>query len=190
MQVVSSVLAGAAVGSLSGGNFADTFGRRKTLGFDTVIMVIGALLCASAKNLTSMVIGRFVVGIAIGISSAIVPLYISEVRLKTWSRNDKNIGLADVDSWSFGKYESIVDLFWYSGSLVYQRSSSRHGLENDVCIFDPSGDRFSCRNDDQSRKPSLVIGERTKDQRRESYETIMEQNRYFDSSWRRSRHLF
>jgi len=77
--VVSSLLAGAAVGSLSGGSLADAFGRRAALGFDTILMVAGALLSFMANNLNFMIAGRLIAGVAIGVSSAIVPLYISEV---------------------------------------------------------------------------------------------------------------
>ena len=80
------MLAGAAVGSLSGGNLADAFGRRMALGFDTILMVAGALLSFMAHNLTFMIAGRLIAGVAIGVSSAIVPLYISEV-IATQSRH-------------------------------------------------------------------------------------------------------
>ena len=42
-------------------------------------MLIGSLLSATASNLTMMVAGRLFVGVGIGLSSALVPLYISEV---------------------------------------------------------------------------------------------------------------
>ncbi|KAK9825443.1 hypothetical protein WJX81_000012 [Elliptochloris bilobata] len=77
--VVSSLLAGAAVGSLGGSGLADTFGRRTTLLLDALPMAAGALLSATATGLQAMIAGRFLAGIGIGLSSALVPLYISEV---------------------------------------------------------------------------------------------------------------
>lgn len=50
-QVVSSLLAGAAVGSLGGSGLADTFGRRTTLLLDAVPMAAGAVLSATASGL-------------------------------------------------------------------------------------------------------------------------------------------
>uniref|UniRef100_A0A1D1XRM9 Plastidic glucose transporter 4 n=1 Tax=Anthurium amnicola TaxID=1678845 RepID=A0A1D1XRM9_9ARAE len=77
--VVSTLLAGATVGSFTGGALADKFGRTKTFQLDAIPLVIGAFLCATAQDVRTMIIGRLLAGIGIGISSAIVPLYISEI---------------------------------------------------------------------------------------------------------------
>ncbi|KAI3665551.1 hypothetical protein L6452_44178 [Arctium lappa] len=77
--VVSALLAGATVGSFTGGSLADYFGRKKTFILDAIPLTVGAFLCATAKNVVTMILGRLLSGIGIGISSAIVPLYISEI---------------------------------------------------------------------------------------------------------------
>jgi MFS transporter, SP family, galactose:H+ symporter len=77
--VVSMVLAGATVAALSGGRLADRFGRRKTLLGTSVIFMAGALVCALAPNFSTLVAGRAIVGIGIGLASTTVPVYISEV---------------------------------------------------------------------------------------------------------------
>ncbi|KAL4577597.1 hypothetical protein LXL04_013707 [Taraxacum kok-saghyz] len=77
--IVSSTLAGATVGSFTGGSLADQFGRTKTFLLDAIPLAVGAFLCATATNVQTMIIGRLLAGIGIGISSAIVPLYISEI---------------------------------------------------------------------------------------------------------------
>ncbi|KAJ0989180.1 hypothetical protein J5N97_007536 [Dioscorea zingiberensis] len=77
--VVSTTLAGATVGSFTGGALADKFGRTKTFLLDAIPLAVGAFLSATAQNVQSMMIGRLLAGIGIGISSAIVPLYISEI---------------------------------------------------------------------------------------------------------------
>ena len=77
---MSSLLAGAAAGSLGGSGLADSLGRRKAFLLDAVPLLAGALLSASATGLAGMVAGRVLAGIGIGLSSALVPLYISEVR--------------------------------------------------------------------------------------------------------------
>ncbi|KXZ57026.1 hypothetical protein GPECTOR_1g927 [Gonium pectorale] len=77
--IVSSTLAGAALGSLAGGAIADGLGRRLSFQLATLPMVGGPLLCAMASDINTMALGRFMTGIAIGISSALVPTYISEV---------------------------------------------------------------------------------------------------------------
>ncbi|XP_009793229.1 plastidic glucose transporter 4 [Nicotiana sylvestris] len=77
--IVSSVLAGATVGSFTGGALADKFGRTKTFVLDAIPLAVGAFLCTTAQSVQAMIIGRLLTGIGIGISSAIVPLYISEI---------------------------------------------------------------------------------------------------------------
>lgn len=77
--VVSSSLAGAAFGSLGGSGIADSLGRRKAFLVDSIPLLAGALLCATATTLTGIILGRALVGIGIGLSSALVPLYISEI---------------------------------------------------------------------------------------------------------------
>ncbi|KAJ6791931.1 plastidic glucose transporter 4 [Iris pallida] len=77
--VVSTLLAGATLGSFTGGSLADKFGRTRTFQLDAIPLVVGAFLSATAQNVQTMLIGRLLAGIGIGISSAIVPLYISEI---------------------------------------------------------------------------------------------------------------
>jgi sugar porter (SP) family MFS transporter len=77
--VVSMVLLGATIGAVTGGKFADRFGRRITLIGTSVVFIVGALICAVAPSLTTLVLGRVVVGLGIGLASTTVPVYISEV---------------------------------------------------------------------------------------------------------------
>ncbi|MEW5301739.1 MAG: hypothetical protein WDW36_004577 [Sanguina aurantia] len=78
-MVVSSTLAGAALGSLGGGGLSDMLGRKKSFLLASLPMLLGPLLSAGAMSLNAMLAGRFVTGIAIGLSSALVPTYISEI---------------------------------------------------------------------------------------------------------------
>ncbi len=77
--VVAVVLIGACVGALSGGRFADRFGRRSMLIFTAIIFIAGALICAASTDVTMLIVGRAIVGLGIGFASSTVPLYISEV---------------------------------------------------------------------------------------------------------------
>jgi SP family galactose:H+ symporter-like MFS transporter len=77
--IVSGVLAGAAVGALAGGRFADQFGRRPLLIVTAMIFAAGAILCAAAPSPAVLIAGRIIVGLGIGLSSGTVPVYISEV---------------------------------------------------------------------------------------------------------------
>ncbi|KAK1660734.1 hypothetical protein QYE76_048893 [Lolium multiflorum] len=77
--VVSTTLAGATVGSFTGGALADKLGRTRTFILDAIPLAVGAFLSATAQDVRTMIIGRLLAGVGIGISSALVPLYISEI---------------------------------------------------------------------------------------------------------------
>jgi sugar porter (SP) family MFS transporter len=76
---ISVVLIGCIAGSAVAGTVADRIGRRWTLLAAGVIFFAGALLSAFTPNEAVLLFGRFVVGIGIGFSSVVAPLYISEV---------------------------------------------------------------------------------------------------------------
>ena len=77
--VVSAVLIGAVIGAAIGGDLADHVGRRKMILVAALIFALGAIGTAVTPNIILLIIGRIVVGIAIGIASEVAPLYISEV---------------------------------------------------------------------------------------------------------------
>lgn len=77
--VTSSLIFGAAAGALMAGRLSDKYGRRKALLVLALLFFIGALGTAGAKNLSVMILFRIVLGIAVGGSSAIVPIFIAEI---------------------------------------------------------------------------------------------------------------
>ncbi|KAF2155607.1 general substrate transporter [Myriangium duriaei CBS 260.36] len=58
---------------------ADSLGRRPVIVVSCALFVLGALIQAVAPGVAVMVLGRSVVGLAIGGASSVVPLYIAEV---------------------------------------------------------------------------------------------------------------
>lgn len=81
---VSAVLIGAFLGALCSGRLADQYGRKKMLMIDAIIFMIGTIGSCFSNGLTGFVINRIIVGIAIGISSYVSPLYISEISPVTY----------------------------------------------------------------------------------------------------------
>jgi SP family galactose:H+ symporter-like MFS transporter len=77
--VVSAVLFGAVIGAIFGGALSDRFGRRRIIIVAALIFSLGAIGTAFAEGVAWLVIGRVIVGIAIGVASFAAPLYISEV---------------------------------------------------------------------------------------------------------------
>src|SRR6059058_3960470 len=77
--VVSGVLLGATIGAIAGGKAADLFGRRRVLLVTAAIFGIGALASAVAPSPAILIASRVVLGLAIGLASTNVPVYLSEV---------------------------------------------------------------------------------------------------------------
>ncbi len=77
--VVSTVLIGCVLGALAGGFFADYIGRKKTLFMNLFIFFVGIFVLTEASSFDSLMLGRLITGIAIGVASLAVPLYIAEI---------------------------------------------------------------------------------------------------------------
>ncbi|MGB3082833.1 MAG: sugar porter family MFS transporter [Candidatus Omnitrophota bacterium] len=77
--LVSAVLVGAMLGAGLSGKVADRFGRRSVIMLTAGIFIVGSIGASCAPALIWLIASRVVIGIAIGIASFCVPLYISEV---------------------------------------------------------------------------------------------------------------
>ena len=77
--VVSSLLVGAMIGAAFAGPIADATGRRKLVLVAAIIFAIGAIGAALATSAGLLILFRFVLGLAVGAASLIVPLYLAEV---------------------------------------------------------------------------------------------------------------
>ncbi|HEV3357577.1 MAG TPA: sugar porter family MFS transporter [Pseudonocardiaceae bacterium] len=71
--------AGAIIGAAIAGRLTDRPGRRRTIMIGATIFAIGTIGCTFSPNATMFVISRFIVGVAVGATSATVPTYLSEL---------------------------------------------------------------------------------------------------------------
>ncbi|MBK2357742.1 sugar porter family MFS transporter [Francisella hispaniensis] len=78
-MVVSFCVLGAFFGALMSGYFTDRFGRKRVMIATSLIFIIGTLVACLATNIETLVLGRFMLGAAIGVASYAVPLFIAEV---------------------------------------------------------------------------------------------------------------
>lgn len=76
--IVSSVLLGAMFGSLASGRLTDRYGRRGILLIISGLFITGTLIATLAHQVASIILGRLIIGVAIGIGSYTAPLYIAE----------------------------------------------------------------------------------------------------------------
>jgi sugar porter (SP) family MFS transporter len=77
--IVSVILIGALIGACFGGILTDKIGRKNTLFITTIIFFVGTFIVMTADYVTNLIIGRIILGLAIGIASLVVPLYIAEM---------------------------------------------------------------------------------------------------------------
>ena len=77
--VVSAVLVGAIVGAGLSMVLGDRVRRRRLIFASAVVFIIGSVIATAAGSIGVLVTGRAILGIAIGLSSSVVPVYIAEI---------------------------------------------------------------------------------------------------------------
>lgn len=76
---ISSALIGTVVGALAAGIPTDKYGRKPVLFIIAFLFALSALGSALAHSLPSFIAYRFIGGLAVGASSVVAPMYISEI---------------------------------------------------------------------------------------------------------------
>ncbi len=77
--ITASMAGGSWIGALASGWLSDRFGRSKAIQIGSVFWVIGSILVCASQDIAMLIVGRVVNGFAVGICSAQVPVYISEL---------------------------------------------------------------------------------------------------------------
>lgn len=70
---------GCLVGALFTGNFTEKYGRKNVMIFTSVLYVISAFGCAVSESATMLTALRILSGLAVGATSVVAPMYISEI---------------------------------------------------------------------------------------------------------------
>ncbi|MEL5893454.1 sugar porter family MFS transporter [Bacteroides sp. GD17] len=77
--ITTAGLVGAIAGALFCGKVTDYLGRKKVIFASAVIFAIGAVWSGLAPDSMNLILARLFLGVAIGVSSFAVPLYIAEI---------------------------------------------------------------------------------------------------------------
>lgn len=77
--VTTSVLIGALLGAIFSGKLSDSIGRKRMIIVNAVVFCVGAAGSAFAGSIALLIIMRVIIGVAIGITSYVAPMYIAEI---------------------------------------------------------------------------------------------------------------
>ncbi len=82
-SLITSILsAGTFFGALAGGDFADWIGRRLTIIMGCGVFIVGVILQTASASVGLLAAGRVVAGLGVGLVSATIILYMSEISPK------------------------------------------------------------------------------------------------------------
>ena len=76
-MIVSATVMTACLAALTAGKLADSWGRRPAVIVASVMFTAGSVVIAAAGGAVSLLLGRMIVGVGVGLASHTVPLYIA-----------------------------------------------------------------------------------------------------------------
>ncbi|PCN48620.1 MFS transporter [Curtobacterium sp. 'Ferrero'] len=120
--VTSSLLFGAAVGAVVGGRISDGWGRRRTIIALAVTFFVGTLTCVAAPTFGVMVVGRVLLGLAVGGASTVVPVFLAElapyeIRGSLSGRNELMIVIGQLAAFVVN---AVIGTVWGEGDGVWR----------------------------------------------------------------------
>ncbi|KAI9750032.1 MAG: hypothetical protein M4579_006626 [Chaenotheca gracillima] len=77
--ITAAMPGGSFIGALCSGVLSDRLGRKTSIQIGTVIWCIGSIVVCASQNIPMLIVGRFINGLSVGICSAQVPVYLSEL---------------------------------------------------------------------------------------------------------------
>lgn len=118
--IVSVTLVSAWMFTIISGPAADHFGRKPVIVASSLIFVIGSLIMAEAPNQHYLLVGRFIVGVGVGLASMTVPMYIAEIAPSTIRGQLVIINVCCITGGQF-----IASVVAYAASYIHGESSWR-----------------------------------------------------------------
>lgn len=119
--VTSILLLGAMVAASLTGGLADRYGRRMMLGVAAVLFALGLAVAALASGFGALMVGRLVMGLGVGVASALAPTYLGEIspaqirgRMLTLNQLMQTVGMlvAYVVNFVFSSSGDWRAMFW------------------------------------------------------------------------------
>jgi sugar porter (SP) family MFS transporter len=77
--ITAAIVAGALVGCMTAGPLSDRIGRRPVVIIAACIFIVGSAAAAWAPSILALVLARLLLGLAVGATTQVVPVYIAEL---------------------------------------------------------------------------------------------------------------
>ncbi|EPQ65130.1 BgtA-21006 [Blumeria graminis f. sp. tritici] len=77
--ITAAMPGGSWMGAILSGFISDRLGRKKAIETGAIVWCIGSIIVCASQNIPMLIIGRFINGISVGLCSAQVPVYITEI---------------------------------------------------------------------------------------------------------------
>lgn len=77
--ITASMAGGSYIGSLLAGYASDRWGRRTAIQYSSLLWICGSIICCASQNVGMLIVGRFIDGLCVGVTSSQVPTYLSEI---------------------------------------------------------------------------------------------------------------
>ncbi|KAJ6017267.1 quinate transport [Penicillium sp. IBT 35674x] len=119
--VTASMAAGSWLGALISGFVSDRVGRKYSIMLGCLIWIVGSVLICASQDIAMLCVGRVINGLAVGIESAQVPVYISE--LSPPSKRGRFVGL---QQWAITWGILIMYYISYGCSFIGGKDSSNY----------------------------------------------------------------
>ncbi|KAA8643928.1 hypothetical protein EYZ11_006405 [Aspergillus tanneri] len=117
--ITAAMAAGSWLGALISGSLSDRIGRKTSIMVGCVIWMVGSILICASQNIGMLIVGRIINGLAVGIESAQVPVYISE--LAPPSKRGRLVG---VQQWAITWGILIMFYISYGCSFIGEQKAS------------------------------------------------------------------
>ncbi|KAI0101792.1 high-affinity glucose transporter [Nemania sp. FL0031] len=118
--ITAAMPGGSWLGALFSGWISDRFGRKTSIQIGAVIWIVGCIIVTASVNVPMLVVGRIVNGFSVGICSAQVPVYISEI-----SPPSKRGRLIGMQQWAITWGIAIMFFICYGCSFINGEAAFR-----------------------------------------------------------------
>ncbi|KAI1149408.1 high-affinity glucose transporter [Nemania diffusa] len=118
--ITAAMPGGSWLGALFSGWISDRFGRKTAIQAGAVIWIIGCIIVAASVDVPMLIVGRIINGLSVGICSAQVPVYISE--LSPPSKRGRLIGM---QQWAITWGIAVMFFICYGCSFIRGQAAFR-----------------------------------------------------------------